>query len=136
MKIKHGVFFVLLSFAIQVIANDYPTNDRVSYVLGCFQELGRNTMDDLQTCSCRIDAIASSIPFEQYSYAETYERNKRMTGEKGGVFRGNASAKAFTEKLNAAKQHAENQCKKVVRIEAPTDLTQDKRFDDVKFMKE
>ena len=130
------MFFVLLSFVIQASANNYPTSDRVRYVLGCFQELGRSTMDDLQTCSCRIDSIASNISFEQYGYAETYERNKRMTGEKGGVFRDNDAGKAFLEKLNVARAQASNQCKKVVRIEAPTDLTKEKRFNDIKVMKE
>lgn len=136
MRIKYGVFFVLLSVAMHVVANDYPTSERVNYVLGCFQELARNTMDDLQTCSCRIDIIASRIPFEEYSYAETYERNKRMSGENGGVFRDNDSGKIFSRKVHAAKLHAGKQCKKVVRIVAPTDLTKDRRLDDVKFMQE
>ena len=78
---------LLLGVPSVVVANDFPTRDRVEYVLNCLQELGRNSMDDLQTCSCRLDFVASEMSFEYYGYAVTYNRNKRMTGEKGAVFR-------------------------------------------------
>lgn len=111
-----------------VSANDFPTRDRVEYVLFCLQELGRNSMDDLQTCSCRIDSIASQLPFEYYGWAVTYDRNKRMTGEKGAIFRDNKSGKLLSKQLAAAKETANGQCKQVVQIVAPTDLTGDKRY--------
>ena len=110
------------------VANDYPTRDRSVYVLHCLKELGRNSMDDLQTCSCRIDSIASQMPFENYGYAMTYDRNKRMTGEKGAIFRDNKSGKILSKQLAAATETANSQCKQVVQIFAPTDLTGDKRY--------
>ena len=126
--IKVVPFILLLGFSSVVTANDYPTADRVEYVLNCLQDLGRSSMDDLQTCSCRVDSIASNMPFETYGYAVTYNRNKRMTGEKGGVFRDNKSGKAFSKELKAAVETAIGQCKQVVQIVAPTDLTKDEKY--------
>jgi len=127
---------LLLGFSSMVTANDYPTRDRVEYVMNCLQDMGRNSMDDLQTCSCRIDSIASEMSFEIYGYAVTYDRNKRMTGEKGGVFRDNKSGKRFSKDLKAAEDTAKGQCIKVVHIVAPTDLTRDKRYDEINEIKE
>ena len=48
--IKVVPFILLLGFSSVVTANDYPTAERVEYVLNCFQDIGRRSMDDLQTC--------------------------------------------------------------------------------------
>jgi len=122
---------LLLCVSSIVTANDYPTRDRVEYVLNCLHELGRNSMDDLQTCSCRIDSVASEIPFETYGYAVTYNRNKKMSGEKGGVFRDNKSGKEFLNQLSEIEDTAKGQCKQVVQIMAPTDLTKDEKHNKI-----
>jgi len=127
---------LLLGAPTFVAANDYPTRDRVEYVLHCLQDMGSSSMDDLQTCSCRLDSVASEVPFETYDYAVTYNRNKRMTGEKGGVFRDNEAGKTFSKELKSAEETAKGQCIKVVHIEAPTNLTRDKRYDEIKEIKE
>ena len=134
--IKVVPFILLLGVPSAVTANDYPTAERVEYVLNCLQDMGRNSMDDLQTCSCRIDTIASEMSFETYGHAVTYERNKRMTGEKGGIFRDNDAGKAFSKQLTAAKETARGQCKQVVQIVAQTDLTKDERYSRIKQVKE
>ena len=123
---------LLLCVSSIVTANDYPTRDRVEYVLNCLQKLGRNSMDDLQTCSCRIDSVASAMPFEIYGYAVTYNRNKKMSGEKGGVFRDNKSGKEFSNQLFEIEDIAKGQCIQVVHIMAPTDLTKDKKYNKIK----
>lgn len=119
---------LLLGAPSVVAANDFPTRDRVEYVLHCLQDMGRNSMDDLQTCSCRIDSVASAMSFESYGWAVTYDRNKRMTGEKGSVFRDNKAGKRLSKQLVAANETAKGQCKQVVQIVAPTDLTGDERY--------
>jgi hypothetical protein len=127
---------LLLGAPSFVVANDFPTRDRVEYVMNCLQDMGEITMDELQTCSCRIDSIASGMSFEIYGYAVTYNRNKRMTGEKGGVFRDNKAGKKFSKELKGAEDTAKGQCIKVVHIVAPTDLTRDKRYDEINEIKE
>ncbi len=136
MQVSKVISIVLLFSAPSiVIANDYPTRDRVEYVLNCLQELGRNSMDDLHTCSCRLDSVASEILFETYGYAVTYNRNQGMTGEKGGIFRDNKSGKIFSKKLAMAEEVAKSQCKQIVQIVAPTDLTGDERYDEIQEIK-
>jgi len=125
-------FILLLCVSTYVAANDFPTRDRVEYVLNCLQDIGRNSMDDLQTCSCRIDSIAEAMPFEIYGYAVTYDRNKKMTGEKGGVFRDNTSGKEFSKQLTELNDSARGQCIQVVHIVAPTDLTRDEKYSKIK----
>jgi len=120
---------LLLGAPAVVAANDYPTRDRVEYVLNCLQELGRNSMDDLQTCSCRVDSVASAMSFETYGYAVTYNRNKRMTGEKGGVFRDNKAGKRLAKELAGYEENAKGKCVQVVHIVAPTDLLGDERYE-------
>ena len=119
---------LLLGAPSVVAANDFPTRDRVEYVLNCLQAMGRNSMDDLQTCSCRIDSVASTMSFEEYGWAVTYNRNKRMTGEKGSVFRDNKAGKRLSKQLAAANEAANGLCVQVVQIVAPTDLTGEERY--------
>lgn len=128
-----NLFFYILLMVVPLgaFADDYPTHERVYYVLNCFDNIGRYSWDDLHTCSCRIDSIASEISFESYSIATTYERHRRMPGKQGGVFRSNESAKEKSDKLVKAQRNAENKCKKVVQLTAPTDLTKDQRYNDI-----
>lgn len=133
--IKVLPFMLLMGVSSVVTANDYPTAERVEYVLNCLQDMGRNSMDDLQTCSCRIDFIASEMPFEEYTYAVTYDRNKRMTGEKGGIFRDNKAGKLFSKELKAAQDVAKSQCRQVVHIVAPTDLTKEEKYNKIEEIK-
>ncbi len=126
---------LLLGFSSVVSANDFPTAERVEYVLNCLQKMGRSSMHDLQTCSCRIDSIASNMSFETYSYAVTYNRNKRMVGEQGGVFRDNEAGKSFAKELAAAEEAAGGQCKEVVHINAPTDLTENEKYNKIEEIK-
>jgi hypothetical protein len=76
------------------------------------------------------------MPFETYGYAVTYNRNKRMTGEKGGVFRDNKTGKRLAKELAEYEETAKGQCVQVVHIVAPTDLTRDKRYDEINKIKE
>ncbi|RKZ47266.1 MAG: hypothetical protein DRQ48_03155 [Gammaproteobacteria bacterium] len=89
-------------------------------------------MGDLQTCSCRVDSIAEAMPFEIYGYAVTYNRNKKMSGEKGGVFRDNKSGKKFSKQLAELGDAAKGHCIQVVHIVAPTDLSKDEKYSKIR----
>jgi hypothetical protein len=49
--------------------NDYPTEARAEYVLGCMNVNG-GTREALRRCSCSIDVIASILPYARYEQAE------------------------------------------------------------------
>jgi hypothetical protein len=51
-------------------ANDYPTEARADYVLGCMNVNG-GTRDALRRCACSIDVIASILPYARYEQSET-----------------------------------------------------------------
>ncbi|MES9991346.1 MAG: hypothetical protein ABW098_05295 [Candidatus Thiodiazotropha sp.] len=51
-------------------SNDYPTSARVDYVIGCMASNGQ-THEMMLKCSCSIDLIAKSIPYEEYVQIST-----------------------------------------------------------------
>lgn len=117
-KFLISVFFLGATMAAQ--ANDYPTADRVQYVLGCMSDLGESSIDNLNTCSCRIDAIAAMLSFDEYNYGTAFRRNRPMPGEKGGIFRDSKPGKAAVQRLEEVEEAVATKCKKVIRIKAPT----------------
>lgn len=105
--------FLLLLLAMPgfaVYANDYPTVERVDHVLTCMRLAGGQTIDNLYSCSCEIDAIAEFVDFEDFSEARTYETNRRMPGEKGALFRDSEHGDEIVEKLQAARREAKKRC--------------------------
>jgi len=95
--------------------NDYPTLDRVGYVLNCMQEHGGQSVENLYACVCRIDFIASQMPFETYEDASTFDRYRRMPGEKGGIFRDNEQAESLLAQLDKTTLEAGKRCPLVRR---------------------
>ena len=91
-------------------ANDFPTLTRVEYVLNCMQEKGGKNYDNLYHCVCAVDQIAAQMPHEEFLQAETFETNKNLAGERGGVFRDPPQSKALRDKLKAAGDEAIAAC--------------------------
>lgn len=79
-----GVFTLALPTAAK--ANDYPTETRVDYVLGCMAANGQDYLT-MQKCSCSIDAIAEAMPYATYERVETIARMRDRRGELGVLFR-------------------------------------------------
>ncbi len=92
------------------LANEYPTQDTVRYILNCMVELGGQTDENLYTCACRYDSIRSKMSFSDYEEGVTYERNRKMPGEKGSSFRDNERAKQFYKELLAVREEADSSC--------------------------
>ncbi len=59
-------------------SNDYPTSARVDYVIGCMASNGQ-THEMMQKCSCSIDLIAKTIPYEEYVHISTLLSLQQMT---------------------------------------------------------
>ena len=49
------------------IVNDFPTRDRVEYVLNCVAQHGGLTYITQYACGCKIDKIAEKMTFEEYA---------------------------------------------------------------------
>ena len=92
-----------------VLANVYPTETTVDYVIGCMAANGQ-TQDGLRRCSCSIDAIASVVPFEIYERADTVLRMRQVGGEAAGMFRDVAQLRDVVDQLREAQVEADFRC--------------------------
>ena len=107
--------FILGTISVQ--ADEFPTEETVRYAINCMLENGGQTDENLYTCACKYDAIRANISFSDYEEGVTYERNKKMPGEKGGAVRDNQRAKAFYEKLVEAREVADSSCIVVKQVQ-------------------
>ena len=66
--------------------HDYPTVDRVEFVLECMQK-NAGKQEFLYKCACVIDEIAKQYAYDDFVEASTAARFQSLGGERGGVFR-------------------------------------------------
>jgi len=117
-SVRGGILALLLAAAVAAPAQDlardhnYPTSERVDYVIGCIAANG-NTRAVLLKCSCAIDTIARLMPYSHYEQAETALSLQRGGGVGGriGLFRDPPQIKAVTEELRRAQAEANLQCR-------------------------
>lgn len=112
-RIMAAAAFAVLSStaapAAPVVLNDFPTEARADYVLGCMTANGQ-TADTLHRCSCSIDVIATLIPYQRYEEASTFLSLGQISGENGAMFRGAKESKAAVGDLRRAQAEAEMRC--------------------------
>jgi hypothetical protein len=93
------------------LVNDYPTRDRVEYVLNCVAQHGGLTYITQYACGCKIDKIAEKLTFSEFESAKTFTYlSKGQTGDAGGVFRDPAQSKDLRKRLKEAEAYAEKSC--------------------------
>jgi hypothetical protein len=98
-----------------VLVNDYPTRDRVEYVLNCIAQhdgsIQKMSYVTQYACGCKIDKIAEKLNFADYEAAKTFTYlSKGQTGDAGGVFRDPAQSKDLRTRIKEAEQEAEKNC--------------------------
>jgi hypothetical protein len=91
-------------------ANDFPTQARVEFVLGCMNEQGGQTYDSLYKCVCLVDAIAAEMSHDEFAQAQVFSQLRSTAGERGGVFRDPDQARALVGKLEAAVERGKASC--------------------------
>jgi aminopeptidase-like protein len=109
---------VLLALAViaapgieRALANDFPTQARVEFVLACMNLGGGQSYDTLYPCVCMVDRIASQISYEDYTTAETLSFLYSTPGERGGIFRDAApEARSRIEQFQTLHEEAEATC--------------------------
>ncbi|HEX8484925.1 hypothetical protein [Sphingomonas sp.] len=90
-------------------ANDFPTEARADYVIGCMAANGQ-TQDTMRRCACSIDAIAAVMPYRDYERAETVMRMRGMTGETASLFRDVQVLRNVVDRFRAAQVEADFRC--------------------------
>ncbi|ESS74062.1 hypothetical protein MGMO_5c00010 [Methyloglobulus morosus KoM1] len=93
-----------------VKTNDYPTRDRVEYVLNCVAQHGGLTFITQYACGCKIDKIAEKLTFTEYEAAKTFSMLKSTPGEAGSIFRDPQQSKDLRKQLKEAEAYAEKNC--------------------------
>lgn len=91
-------------------AHEYPTVDRVEYVLECLWDNG-GEQEYLYKCSCAIDAIAKELTYDDYVEVSSAARYQRLAGERGGLFRDPEPAKNMAKKYREIHARAKQQCR-------------------------
>jgi hypothetical protein len=90
--------------------NQYPTRDRVDYVLNCVAKHGGLKFETQYACGCKIDKIAEKLTFKEYEDAVTNGFMGKTAGEGGAVFRDPAQAKDLKKRIKEAEDLAESSC--------------------------
>ncbi len=89
--------------------NDYPTAARADYVFACMAANGQSR-ETLERCACSIDEIATILPYEAYTQAETVLSMRRVGGERMAVFNSSVAAENLVADLRRAQAEAEIIC--------------------------
>ena len=92
------------------LTNDYPTRDRVDYVLECVAKHGGLSYINQYACGCKIDKIAEKLSFADYDAARTFVQMQKTPGEAGAAFRDPQQSKDLRSKLKEVEAAAEKAC--------------------------
>ncbi|MFC3282674.1 hypothetical protein [Litchfieldella rifensis] len=99
----------LLSPMALAEGNDYPTEARVDYVLGCMAANGQDYLT-MQKCSCSIDVIAELMPYDDYEAVKTVLAMQDQRGEIGVLFRTERSMQEDVERFRSVQAEADLRC--------------------------
>jgi len=91
-------------------ANDFPTHDRVEFVLKCMRESKGTQEELLYKCSCAIDAIAAKVDYGTWVDLATVANATTIAGERGGVLRDMKDGRKTIASYRALQQSAKKQC--------------------------
>ena len=101
---------VPLAAAAGPSGGNFPTHAVAYYVFECMADHGGNSWGNLYNCSCKFDAIASQVDYEQYVALDTAKRGRRLAGERGGVLRETEMAEGLRDRMESMEAAAEQRC--------------------------
>jgi hypothetical protein len=104
-----AVFALAAGSASTAFAHDYPTVDRVQYVLECMYRNGGSSVY-VYKCSCAIDKIAQQFTYDDWVEASTISRYQTMPGEGMGMFRDNDESRAKAKRYREVDAEAKKSC--------------------------
>ncbi len=114
-----GVLLASVCYGNGALANDFPTQARVEYVIGCMNRLGAQIYENMYACSCSIDKIASTISYKEYVEATTLGVLINTPGEKGGAFRDVPDARDFIGSVRDLEKNTLDSCM-IKSVQAPS----------------
>ncbi|PUA17524.1 hypothetical protein [Glaciimonas sp. PCH181] len=109
MKVFRLLLLLAVAAPITAYANDFPTSDRVEYVLECMKNHA-GKYEYLYKCSCAIENIATQLKYEDYVELSVALRSQTMGGERGAEFRDPEMVKAMAKKYKTIQTAANAAC--------------------------
>ncbi len=91
-------------------AHDYPTSERVVYVEACMRDHPGAHYEMLNKCSCVLDAIAQSLPYDDYVEMSTATNANSIGGERGSYIRDVPMLQEQIRKYKALQAQAQKSC--------------------------
>lgn len=88
--------------------NDFPTLARVEFVLRCMDYHGGQVYENMYSCVCSIDRIASAFSYDEFVRAEVLAQLRTTPGERGGLFR--EGGRELVSRYFEVTEAAENSC--------------------------
>ncbi len=110
MKKTLPLFIVASLVGGPAAANDYPTLERVEYVLACAREFRGPAQEGIAKCSCVIDTIAGRLTHDQFIDYSTAANAFSIGGERGEVMRGFTEGKEMARTFRAVQAEARKSC--------------------------
>jgi hypothetical protein len=89
--------------------HDYPTVERVEFVLECMQR-NAGRQEFLYKCSCVIDELAQKYSYDDFVEAATAARYQTLGGERGGAFRDPPQTREAAKRYLQARSEAMKHC--------------------------
>ena len=91
-------------------ANNYPTLDRVQYVLECVQNYPDKVRQEMiYKCSCAIDEIAKKISYDDFINDWTASKAITIAGDRGAI-REHQMVKGMVKQFNDVQGSAQKTC--------------------------
>lgn len=109
MKMSRLLLLLAAVMPAAAYANDFPTVDRVEYVLECMKNNG-GKHEYLYKCSCAVDHIAKELRYEDYVAMSTALRYQTMGGERGAEFRDPEGVKDMAKRYKNLRADADQAC--------------------------
>ena len=89
--------------------HDYPTVDRVEFVLECMQK-NAGKQEFLYKCACVIDEIARHFAYDEFVEAGTAARFQGLGGDRGGLFRDPPKTREIAKRYLQVQSDAMKRC--------------------------
>ena len=111
MKANQSVLVLAMAiFAPLCQANDFPTAERVGFVLECMRDHTGGEFELLNKCSCTIDRLAEKYKYDEFIEAQTMAKAVTIAGERGSVLRDNEDAQKAARRYRATVKEAGSAC--------------------------
>lgn len=90
--------------------HDYPTVDRVSYVLECLRQHPGPEYELLSKCSCALDKLAAQLTLDEFTSMTTATNANSIGGERGNYIRDTEPLQKQIRRFRELQAQAKKSC--------------------------